>query len=175
MEWFALTVKPQHEKTVTAALSAKSLEAYTPLYRSRRRWSDRVKTVELPLFPRYVFCRFRFEDRIAVLRIPSITSIVGFGGTPSPISDNEIEMVRLVVSSGLPVTPWPFLRIGHRVRIRDGPLSGLEGILTKEKAPYRVIVNIEILKRAVAVEIDRDLLDSLVDARKMSSQASCLQ
>ncbi len=170
MHWFALTVKPHHERAVEAQLNAKSLETYVPFYRSKRRWSDRVKTIELPLFSGYAFCRFRFEDRLKVLSIPSVTSMVGFGGTPCPIPDKEIELVALIVNSGLPITPWPFLRIGDRVRICQGSLSGLEGILAKEKAQFRVVVNVEMLQRAVAVEIQRDSLEAIVNPPKHSNQ-----
>ena len=80
--WFAVTVKPQHEKAVAAQLEAKGLEGYVPVYRDRHRWSDRVRTVELPLFPRYVFARFRLAERLSVVTVPSVTSIVSFGGKP---------------------------------------------------------------------------------------------
>src|ERR1039458_584693 len=92
--WFVLTVKPQHEKAVAEQLRAKSLEEYLPLYQARRRWSDRVATVELPLFPRYVFCRFSFENRLQVLQTPSVSSIVSFGGKPCPVEHREIETVQ---------------------------------------------------------------------------------
>lgn len=84
MHWYALTVRPQHEKAVADQLQAKALESYVPLYRARRRWSDRSKTIELPLFSRYTFCRFSFEQRLRVLQTPSVVSIVGFGGKPCP-------------------------------------------------------------------------------------------
>ncbi len=174
MHWFAVTVKPQHERAVEAQLVAKSLEAYLPLYSSRRRWSDRVKTLELPLFPRYVFCRFVFEDRLKVLSVPSISAIVAFGGMPCPITQDEIDIVKRLVGSGLPITPWPFLRIGDRVRIREGSLSGVEGILAKEKAAYRVVVNVHMLQRAVAVEIERDLLEPISSPPMQSYESAAL-
>jgi transcription termination/antitermination protein NusG len=168
MNWFALTVKPQHERAVGEQLASYSLEAYVPLYRSRRRWSDRVKTIELPLFPRYVFSRFAFENRLKVIGIPSVVSIVGFGGTPSPISQEEIDLVKLLAGQNLPISPWPVLRVGERVRVREGPLVGVEGILVREKAAYRVVVNIEMLHRAIAVELERDLLEPVARSRPSS-------
>jgi transcription antitermination factor NusG len=175
MDWFALTVKPQHERSVAEQLAAKSLEGYVPLYRTRRLWSDRRKTVELPLFPRYVFCRFRFEDRLKVLSTLSVISIVGFGGTPCPVTDKEIDVIKRMIDSNLPIMPWPFLRIGQHVQIRQGPLSGLEGILAKEKAAYRVVVNVEMLQRAVAVEIERDLLEAIGGTQKEPFQSQSAQ
>jgi len=166
VNWFALNVKPRHEKAVEQQLTARSLEGYSPYYSARRRWSDRVKPVEFPLFPRYVFCRFSFEERLRVISIPSVISIVGFGGAPCPIAEMDIEKIRSMVASGLPVMPWPCLQIGEQVRICNGTLLGLEGILTREKAAYRVVVSIEILQRAVAVEVERDLIEPLTAQRK---------
>jgi transcription antitermination factor NusG len=158
-------VKPQHEKAVDEQLQAKVLESYLPLYRARRRWSDRIKTIDLPLFSRYIFCRFDFGDRLKVLQISSVISIVGFGGKPCPIPDHEIKIIQAAVGSGLPVSPRPFLRIGQRVRVCAGALEGLEGILAREKSGYRVIVNVELLNRAVAVEIEQDLVRAVAGAR----------
>lgn len=157
-DWFALTTRTQHERAVAEQLAAHSLEAYIPLYRTRRRWSDRIKIIELPLFPQYVFSRFTPESRLKVMGIPSVVSIVGFGGKPSPINEEEIDTLKRLAAQAQ-VMPWPFLRVGERVRVCDGPLSGVEGILVREKAAYRVVVNVEMLQRAVAVEIERDLLE----------------
>jgi len=165
MHWFALTVKPRHERSVAEHLVARSLESYAPVYRERRRWSDRTQTVELPLFPGYVFCRFSFADRMKVISLPSVQSVVGFGGEPAPVQDEEINAVRTLVGSGLAVAPWHYLRIGQRVRICEGPLSGLEGILVREKSTCRVVINVELLQRAVAVDIDREFIGTIDGAR----------
>jgi transcription antitermination factor NusG len=163
--WFALTVRPQHEQAVAAQLQAKALESYVPVYRERHRWSDRVQSVELPLFPRYVFARFRLPERLSVLSIPSVKSIVSFGGKPCAVDPREIEAVQRMVASGMPVMPWPFLKIGQPVRLSGGAMDGLEGILVREKTGYRVVVNITILNRAVAVEIDRNHVKAVAGAR----------
>jgi transcription antitermination factor NusG len=169
MNWYALTVKSQHEKAVAGQLQAKDLESYLPLYAARRRWSDRMKTVEVPLFAGYVFCRFRFEDRLQVLQIPGFASIVGFGGKPCPIPDQEMAALQSVVSSGLPLSPWPSLSVGQRVQVCGGALQGLEGFLARTKSGYRVIVNMDLLHRAVAVEIERDLVRAVAGAPAASS------
>lgn len=161
IRWFALTVKPQHERAVAEQLAAKSLEAYVPIYRSRRWWSDRVKIMELPLFPRYIFCRFALEERVKVLSTPGVISIVSFDGNPYPLDDKEVDAIRRIAESNLVFTPWPFLQIGHRVHICRGPLKGLEGILAKEKTVYLAVVNVHLLQRAVAVEIERDFLQTV--------------
>jgi transcription termination/antitermination protein NusG len=158
MNWYALVVRPQHEKAVAASLAAKALDSYVPLYRDRRRWSDRVRILELPLFSRYVFCRCSFADRIKVLATPSVQSVVSFNGKPEPIPDVEIESIRTMIGSNLPIAPWECLRVGQRVRICDGPLTGVQGMLVRDKSLYRVVVNVELLQRAVAVEVDREVL-----------------
>src|SRR5690242_8121340 len=104
--WFALTVKAQHEKAVEAYLRANALEGYAPRYRAQRRWSDRIKTVERPLFPGYVFCRFSFMERLKVLGAPGVGSIVGFGGVPAIVQESEINAMKAAIASGLPIAPW---------------------------------------------------------------------
>ena len=156
--WFALTVKPRHEKAAAQNLRVKGLETMLPVYLARHQWSDRVKTVELPLFPGYVLCQLRREERLKALTTPSVTSIVGFAGVPVPIPEQEISAIRRMVESRLPIQPWPYLRPGEQVRIESGALAGVQGTLVREKSDFRVVVNIELLQRSVAVEVDRATL-----------------
>jgi transcription antitermination factor NusG len=164
--WYALTVRPRHERSASQGLRNKGLEEFSPTYRARRHWSDRIKELQTCLFPGYVFCRFSYEDRLLVLGTPGITSIVGFAKTPAPIPDTEIAAILAMVKSGRRLEPWPYLRAGERVRIDDGCLQGLCGTLVREKDEWRVVVNVEILQRSVAVEIDREALTSVRELRK---------
>lgn len=159
--WYAVTVKPRHEKTVAQHLRLRSIEEFLPLYQARHRWSDRSQLVDLPLFTGYVFCRFGKAERLRVLNTPSITSIVGFAGNDAPVPESEIAAVRDLLVSGLPVEPWPYLRIGERVRIESGAMAGVEGILIREKSRLRVVVSVDLLQRSVAAEIDRDMLSAV--------------
>ena len=154
-QWYALYVKPRHEKKVAQQLRARDYKEFLPLYKSRRHWSDRFKEVSLPLFPRYTFCRFEIRNRLPILKTPGVVSIVGFARQAAPIDDREIEAIRAIVGSGLPASPHPFLKAGQRVRLVTGPLNGLEGIFVAQKGHVRIVVSIEILQRSVAVEIDR--------------------
>jgi transcription antitermination factor NusG len=154
--WFALCVEVQREKTAATALRNLGFEEFLPQYPVRRAWSDRVKSLETPLFPGYLFCRFAFEDRTRVLNAAWVRSIVRFGPLPTPVPDEQVESIRRMLSSGLPVQPWPYLEAGQRVRIEQGPLRGLEGALLGIKGVWRVVVSVELLQRSVAVEIDRD-------------------
>ncbi len=153
--WFALNTKRNRERNVGEILRGKGYEDFVPVYHSRRRWSDRYKDLELPLFPGYVFCRLDPAWRLPVLTTPGVVAIVGNGRTPVPVEDSEIEALKLVVGSDLQVQPWPYLKIGERVCIESGALAGLEGILQDVKKSCRIVVSVDLLQRSVAVEVDR--------------------
>ena len=169
LPWHALQVRPRYERTTAEHLAARGTEVFAPVYASQRRWSDRIKQIDLPLFPGYVFCRYEAEQRRSVLTAPGVTSIVGFGTTPAPVSDEELEAVRAITVSGLPFGPWPYVRVGDRVRIEAGCMTGMQGTLVRMRDRYRVVVNVELLQRSVAVEIDRDLLTAEVKAMRTSA------
>ena len=153
--WFALQVKPRHEGMTAAALEAKGLEKFLPLQTMRRRWSDRVKTYEAPLFPGYVFCRFDAMCRLPILTTPGVSAVVGCGKKPEPIADEEISSLQTIVNSGVFAVPCPFVTTGQRVKIDVGPLSGTAGVVVNVKNAVRLVVSITLLQRSVAVEIDR--------------------
>jgi transcription termination/antitermination protein NusG len=159
--WYALAVRPRHEKSVARDLRLRGLEECSPTYRSRRSWSDRLKWVDLPLFPGYVFCRFARRFRYQALSAPGVISIVGFGGADQPVEESQMEAVLGLAAAGVPLEPWSYLRAGDAVRIGRGALAGVQGILLREKGVLRVVVNIDLLQRAVAVELDRDVLTPL--------------
>lgn len=152
--WFALQVRVRHEVDVTVHLGGKGYEWFLPLYKQRKRWSDRIKHVDAPLFPGYVFCRFNPNDRLPILKTPSVTQIVGYSRIPVAVDENEIEAIRRLVTSGVPNFPCAYLEVGSRVRIDAGALRGLEGILTDVKGKRRLVLSITLLQRSVAVEID---------------------
>ena len=135
-------------------LAHKGYEILLPLYECRRRWSDRIKELELPLFPGYVFCRFNPLVRLPILMTPGVIQVVGIGRSPVPVDDAEIAAIQTAVQSGLPRQPWPFLQIGQRVRVERGPLCGLEGILLNIKGRDRLILSVTLLQRSVAVEVE---------------------
>src|SRR4029077_14794699 len=112
--WFALQTKSRCEHVVATQLRGKGYESFLPLYKSRRHWSDRVKELELPLFPGYLFCRFDPSQRLPILTTPGVIQIVGIGKTPIPIDDNEIAAIQIAMESRLAREPWPFLKIGQK-------------------------------------------------------------
>jgi transcription antitermination factor NusG len=159
-QWFALRVKSRHEKAVALAARGKGFEEFLPLYRWRQNWSDRTKWVEMPLFPGYVFCRLDPACRLPLLTIPGVLSFVSFGKTPIAINDAEIASIQAAVGSELVTEPCSFLDCGHRVRLERGPLAGTEGILIDTKNRRRVVVNITILRRSVAVNIESQWVET---------------
>ena len=152
--WYALFTRHQHEKSVALALSNKKYEVYLPLYRSVRRWQDRAKQIWLPLFPCYVFIREGMDRQLQILTTPGMIHIVGWAGRPAIVPQAQLDAVRQIIESSLIVETHPYLKSGDRVRVKTGPLSGLEGILTRKKGEARLVVSIDMLGRSAAVEID---------------------
>lgn len=152
--WYAAYTCARHEKRVAAELYARAVECFLPLYSSPRRWKDRRVTLELPLFPGYVFVRLVLLERLRVLQIPGVVRLVGFDGRPTPLPDTEIESLRSGLSARLRAEPHPFLTVGRRVRITGGPFEGLEGILKKKKSSLRVVVSLSLIQRSVAVDVE---------------------
>jgi transcription antitermination factor NusG len=153
LAWFALRVRPRCERVVATALDGKGYEQFLPCHLERRRWSDRVVNLELPLFPAYVFCRFDPQRRLAILTTPGVLEIVSTGKSPQPVDDEEIAALRIAVGSNLELEPWPYLEVGRHVQIVGGPLAGATGILLAVKKHHRLIVSVTLLQRSVAVEI----------------------
>jgi len=168
-KWYALYVRPQYEKIVASQLSGRGYEVYLPTYQSRRRWSDRTKTIDVPLFSGYTFCRFDIQRRLPVLTVPGVNFIVGSGKAPIPLDVTELDAIRLAVNSGLPCEPWPFIKAGHSVRVQYGPLAGLEGLVLNVKDSYRLIISVNLLGRSVSVEIDRDSVRAFPAAKVLAA------
>lgn len=153
-KWFVLNVRPNRESAVAAHLEAKGYYTFVPAYRRRRVWSDRIKVIDLPLFPTYVFCQFDPSVRMAsVVTTPGFLRILGCGSTPAPVDEMEIRAIRRIVESRLPTGPWPYMGAGTKVRIDAGPLAGLEGTVVQLKSELQLIVSVCLLQRSVAVQI----------------------
>ena len=152
--WYAAYTCANHEKCVAAELEARTVEHFLPLYSSVRRWRDRRVRLDLPLFPGYVFLRLALRDKLRVLQIPSLVRLVGFNGHPAALSDDEIETLRTGLTKQLNAEPHPYLTVGRRVRVINGPLQGLEGIISHKKNRSRLVISLDLIMRAVSVEID---------------------
>src|SRR5215468_11047260 len=166
--WYALQVRSRREAYIANQIQAQGIECLFPLYKSARKWSDRVKELEQPLFPGYLFCKFDFQDRRPVVTTPGVLQIVGYGRTAIPVSEQEIQALQLAVSSGIARQPWPYLEVGQRVRVIYGTLTGLEGILVNLKGNHRVVLSVSLLQRSVAMEVETSWLVPAEKANKES-------
>jgi transcription antitermination factor NusG len=152
--WYAVSVRPRHEKLVTHHFEHQGLNHFLPLYRSIRRWKDRRKELDMPLFPGYVFVNLNLRDRLGVLRLPGVLQFVTFLGQPATVPDSEIRALESSLSSGLRPRPHPYLRQGKKVRVKSGPLADSEGIMVRRKDGFRLVLSINLLMRSVMLEVD---------------------
>lgn len=163
--WFALQVRTRWEGSTSLLLAGKGYQTLLPTYKANKRWRGRVREVNAPLFPGYVFCQFDVQKRLPVLVTPGVLALVGRGRVPSPVDEVEIANLRTVVSSGLGAEPWPYLEVGQKIRIENDSLHGLEGILIQFKGNHRIVVSVSLLRRSVALEIDRCCVSPLGPSR----------
>lgn len=154
VNWFAVYTKANHERRVAGQLSARGVEHFLPAYLSVRHWKDRRVTLEMPLFPGYVFVRIAPRDRLRVLQVPGVAHLVGVRGNPEPLLEAEVVSLRESLAVGVEATPHPYLIAGRRVTMRSGPLAGLSGILIRCKSTTRFVVSVELIQRSIAVELD---------------------
>jgi len=159
-------VRPRAERRVQQGLANMGVETFVAWHGVRRRWADRVKILEQNVLPGYVFCHSAFSERLAVMHQAGVERVVSFNRTPALIPDAEIAALKHAVRSELPLGPWPYLKAGQRVRIDKGVLAGMEGILARECAGWRVVVSVAALQRSIAVEVDRDMIDGSYQASK---------
>lgn len=166
--WFAVYTNSRHEKIAAKHFAERHLESFLPLYRKVHHWTKQSRvTLELPLFPNYIFVHMAPQQRVSVLAVPGVLGIVGRGHISSALSDAEIESLR----TGLELNkfePHPYLAVGERVRIRAGSMEGMEGILVRKKNELRVVLTLDLIQRSVSVEVDADDVEPVV-------RHSCLQ
>jgi transcription antitermination factor NusG len=175
--WFALYTTCRHEKRIAQHLSQREIEHYLPLYRSDRKWRDGSKvTLDLPLFPGYIFVHIKRSERVSVLSVPGALAVVGgTGGEPAPLPDAAIEALRLGLKEHR-IEPHPLLRVGQLARIRSGAFAGMEGVVVRKKSGCRVVLTLEQIMQSVAIEVNEDDLE-VVGADKVADAAHrfCLQ
>lgn len=159
--WYAVYTCSRREKRVAEVLAKRQVEFFLPTYKTVRRWKDRRVTLDLPLFPGYVFTRIKAGDRLRVLEVPGVVRFVCFDGRPQPLPDCDVEALRNGLCMKLKAQPYPYLKVGHRVRIKYGPLQGVEGILVRKKDSLRLVISLDLIMRSVAVEVDAADIEAL--------------
>jgi transcription termination/antitermination protein NusG len=153
-EWFAVQVVAGREHVSARHLVVRGYHVFLPCYYEHRRWSDRIKKVEMPLFSGYVFCLMDGDVAGKLITTPGVIRVVGDGRRPLAVAREEIESIRRVVQAGFQAEPWEALQEGRRVRVGRGPLRGAEGVVLRVKNRHRLIIAVSVLQRSVAVEID---------------------
>ncbi len=171
--WIALQTKPKSEKKVEYSLNQKGYECFLPTYRQKRRWSDRVTVIDLPLFPMYVFCRFNHLALGKAVSTPGVTRIVGFCGRPAEVEAKEIEALQLLVQSSLLREPWQHIPTGTLIRVETGPLAGVQGVFCSVDMKQRFVISVSLLQRSVAVQLDEDTAVSVIDEPKKNEATFC--
>ena len=154
--WFALRVKPNHEKRVSELINYQGLEEFLPTYRVRRRWAQRWQNIDVPLFPGYVFSRFERQSWTKIINTPGVIDAVRFGTTLAAVEQDEIQALQLVQRSKTAMQPSPYLMPGQIMRVTAGPLAGVNGTLLEIKGTTRLVLSVTLLQRSVLVEIDRN-------------------
>jgi transcription antitermination factor NusG len=164
--WFALQTKPKNEKQVERLLTKKGYECCLPIYRQKRRWSDRVIELELPLFPMYIFCRFNSSAIGKAISTPGVTRIVGFGGQPAEVEVEEVEALQLLGRSRLLREPWSYIPDGTLVKVETGPLIGAQGVICCSGDKQRLVISVTLLQRSVAIQLDENTIVTVIDGPK---------
>jgi transcription antitermination factor NusG len=153
-QWYAAYTRANHERRVADQLQEREVEIFLPQYESVRRWADRKVRLMRPLFPGYIFVHVALHNRLRVLQVPGVACLVGFAGKPVAVPEEEFARIRGFLQKGRRAEPHPYLAVGRRVRVRNGPLEGLEGIVARRKNGNRLVVSLELIQRAMAVDLD---------------------
>jgi transcription antitermination factor NusG len=155
-KWFAIQTRAKHERVAAQEIQDRGVTAFLPMVKEVRQWSDRKKTIESPLFGCYMFVKLfpNNDERLRVLRVNGVLRFVGTHGYGIPIPDEQIEAVRTMIDEQLPICSHPFLKIGQRVRVRSGALSGVEGILVSRSGERSLIISLDAIQRSMSVRIE---------------------
>ena len=151
--WYALYTRPRHEKQVQQALSDHRIEVYLPTHKIRRRWSDRYKIVEEPLFKNYLFVRSEDHYYRKALNLYGAVSFVTVEGEPAIIPDAEVKALKIMVAAEIPYNPHPYLKMGQKIRVMCGPLEGCEGVLVRKRGLSRIVITVHLLQRSIEAEV----------------------
>jgi transcription antitermination factor NusG len=160
--WFALQTRPKNERKVESLLKQKCYDCFTPTYRLKRKWSDRVVEIDFPLFPGYVFCRFNASALGKAISTQGVTRVVGFGGEPAEVAKEEIESLQLLAKSNFLREPWKYLPNGTLVLVETGPLAGVKGIISSDENKMQLIISVTLLQRSVAIQLSEDTVISVI-------------
>ena len=159
-KWYALYTRARHEKLVEKELCEKGIEAYTPKRTLRRKWSDRLKEVEEPLFKSYCFARFPLIDKKKIFTQRGVVNLVNFSGRHIPVEDSIIGALKILTAGDLKIDPFPYMNKGDRITIKKGPFKGLEGyIIEKRNKNTTLVVSVDAIAASIKCVIEADAVD----------------
>jgi transcription antitermination factor NusG len=159
--WYAAYTRANHEQRVADQLEQRGVDNFLPQYEAARKWKDRKVRLHLPLFPGYVFVHLALQNRLQVLQVPGVAWLVSFAGRPVPVPEEEFERIRGFLKRGFRAEPHPYLKTGRRVRVCSGPFEGMEGIVVRRKNSNRLVISLELIQRAMAVDVEEACLEEL--------------
>ena len=153
-KWYALYTRSHQERMVKTQLDGRGVENFLPTYDRTSQWKDRKKQLQVPLFPSYLFVKIALLQRLEVLKSYGAVQLVGISTGPLPIPEEQVTRVKKFVEVGLKCDPHPYLKVGKKVRITEGPLEGLEGMLVRTKSRSLFVVSVEMIQRSVSIELE---------------------
>jgi transcriptional antiterminator NusG len=159
--WYAVYTVVRHEKAADSALKQKQIETFLPLREITSQWKDRKKRVLLPLFPGYLFVNTTLDYKLNILNTPGIVRILGISGTPAPIPEDQIDSIRKLLESKVPFDPHPYLKEGEMVIVTHGPLQGIVGRILERRGLNKLILSVDLIKRAISVEVDIGMVEPI--------------
>lgn len=154
MLWYAGYTASRHEKRVAEHFAQRGIEHFLPLYETIHRWNNGRHRVQLPLFPGYIFVRIALRNRLHVIEVPGFVRLVGFNSLPCPLPEADINKMKEALNKGVLAEPYPYLTVGTRVEVRNGPLQGMTGILLRRQNRCRVVISVDLIMRSMAVEVE---------------------
>jgi transcription antitermination factor NusG len=154
MLWYAGYTASRHEKRVAEHFAQRGVEHFLPLYETIHRWNNGRHRVQLPLFPSYIFVHIALRDRRRVIEVPGFVRLVGFNSLPCPLPEVDINRMKEALNKGVVAEPYPYLTVGTRVEVRNGPLQGMTGILLRRQNKCRVVISVDLIMRSMAVEVE---------------------
>jgi len=154
MLWYAGYTASRHEKRVAEHFAQRGVEHFLPLYETIHRWNNGRHRVQLPLFPSYIFVHIALRDRMRVIEVPGFVRLVGFNSLPCPLPEVDINRMKEALNKGVVAEPYPYLTVGRRVEVRNGPLQGMTGILLRRQNKCRVVISVDLIMRSMAVEVE---------------------
>lgn len=162
IKWYAVYTRPRFEKKVCQDLLEQGIEAYLPMIKTMRQWSDRKKMVEIPLFSSYVFVNIGRKHYDLVLQTFGAVKYITFEGKAAAIPAEQIDLLKIIVNSNEKVeTTWESRQKGDRVVVTAGSLKGLEGILITDGDRKKVLVRIDSIDQNLTVEVHASLIEAI--------------